>query len=67
MKDIIDNCSTYPIDFDASPQYTFNNVLDLVDAFTTGTNPTDLNSTQTTLNDPIFHSPIQNLNMGSYD
>ena len=64
MEDAVDDCSTYPIDFDEDPQFTFNNVLDLVDAYTTGTNPTDLNSPETNLNDPVLRSPIQSLNLG---
>lgn len=63
LQNVVVNGSTYPIDLEATPNFTFNNVLDLIDAYTTGQNPTDLNSQQTTLTDPIMQSPIRSENL----
>ncbi len=56
---IVKDCSTYPVDLTDSGSNTFNNVLDLVGVYTTGTEPTDLNASDVNLNDPIIQSPVQ--------
>ncbi len=56
--EISSTAANYEIDFSKEPQFTFNQLLDLVDAHTTAYDPDDLNDIA------IIKSPIQMLNLG---